>query len=396
MKTVNTGDRNTVKKDPRRVSGEAYKGYEFIPAAAVTLMLIILSILTLALKDREYSENENRNLSQMPVISLSSLADGKFMEDMEKYLSDQFVFRDVLVSTRTDIDVFLGKREINGVYIGKKHYLFEKPSEYDENRVKKTTDTMNRISAQYGDIRNYFALAPNSSEILSGYMPSNAPSQNQLEQTGKVYSELNGFTCIDLFTPLKNAEDPEILYYKTDHHWTSAAVDIAYKKIAADMGLDPEAYRYENLAVTNSFQGTLASSSGIFSAKDTISVPTCPQDIMYRVTYVDEGKTCNTVFDQTKLLEKSKYDVFFGGNFSQIIIETNSQSDRVLMVVKDSYANSLIPLLIPHFKTIVVVDPRYYNDNVQGIIEREEVTDILWLYNVNTFLNDTSISGKFN
>ena len=117
---------------------------------------------------------------------------------------------------------------------------------------------------------------------------------------------------------------------------------------------------------------------------------------MYRVTYVDEGKTCNTVFDQTKLLEKSKYDVFFGGNYSQILIETNSQSDRVLMVVKDSYANSLIPLLIPHFKTIIVVDPRYYNDNVQGIIEREEVTDILWLYNVNTFLNDTSISGKFN
>jgi hypothetical protein len=78
------------------------------------------------------------------------------------------------------------------------------------------------------------------------------------------------------------------------------------------------------------------------------------------------------------------------------MIETNAPSDRVLMVVKDSYANSLIPLLIPHFKTIVVVDPRYYTDNVQEIIEREEVTDILWLYNANTFLNDTSIYGKFN
>ena len=114
------------------------------------------------------------------------------------------------------------------------------------------------------------------------------------------------------------------------------------------------------------------------------------------MSYVNEGKTCTTVFDQSKLQEKSKYDVFFGGNFAQVIIETNSSSDRVLMVIKDSYANSLIPLLIPHFKTIVVVDPRYYSDNLNQIIEREEVTDILWVYNANTFLNDTSISGKLS
>jgi hypothetical protein len=395
MKTVKTDERKTTVRNTKRVAKPDYTGFEFISAMAVTLLLILVSIFSIAGKDREYSENENRNLAQKPVVTLSSLMDGKFMEDIETYLSDQFVMRDALVSIRTDLDVFIGKREINGVYIGKKHFLFEKPSAYNEDRIKKTTDAMNVISAQNGEIRSYVAIVPNSSEILSDYMPSNAPSQNQLEQVGKVYSSLNGYTCIDLFTPLKNAEDPASLYYKTDHHWTSEAVEIAYRKIATDMGLDANAYQYKDLAVTNSFQGTLASSSGIFSAKDTIRIPTCPENIMYRVTYVDEGRTCNTVFDQSKLLEKSKYDVFFGGNFSQIMIETNSESDRVLMVVKDSYANSLIPLLIPHFKTIIVVDPRYYTGNVQEIIEREEVTDILWLYNVNTFLTDTSIYGKF-
>ena len=315
MKTVNANDRN-IKKAPE----QNYGPFEFISAMTVTLMLLLVCVFTLAGQDREYSENENRNLAGKPIFSLSSVMDGKFMEDMDSYLSDQFVLRDALVRTRTDIDIFIGKREINGVYIGKKHYLFEKPSEYDEKHVKRTTDTMNGISAAYGEIRNYVAIAPNSSEILSDYMPSNAPSQNQTEQISKVYSNLNGFTCIDLCGPLKNADDP---------HWTSEAVDIAYRKIAADMGLDPSAYSYDNLAVTNGFQGTLASSSGIFSAKDTIRIPTCPQDIMYRVTYVNEGKTCTTVFDQSKLSEKSKYDVFFGGNFAQIMIETNAPSDRV-------------------------------------------------------------------
>ena len=393
MKTVKTENKeNTVRKERK----QNYGLFEFISAMTVTLILFLVSLFTIAGKDREYSENENRNLSQKPIFSLSAILDGKFMEDTDSYLSDQFVIRDAFVRIRTNIDVFEGKREINGVYIGKKHYLFEKPSAYDETRVGKTLATMNSMSAKYPDIRNYVALAPNASEINKDYMPSNAPTQNQLEQTGKVYSNLNGFTCIDLFTPLKNAEDPAALYYKTDHHWTSEAVDIAYRKLASDMGLDAASYSYQNLAVTNSFQGTLASSSGIFSAKDTINVPTCPSDIMYQVTYVEEGKTCTTVFDRSKLQEKSKYDVFFGGNFSQIVIETNSSSDRVLLVIKDSYANSLIPLLIPHFKTIIVVDPRYYNDNIQEIIEREEVTDMLWLYNVSTFLTDTSIYGKFN
>ena len=391
MKYANVDEtKKKIKQMPK------FNMYEFFSAACVAFLLFMFAILTITGKDREYSEDENRMLAQSPVFSLASVIDGKFMDDMEEYLSDQFVFRDSLVRTRTNIDVFLGKREINGVYIGRKHYLYEETSVYNESRVKKTTDTMNAIRARYGDIRSYVAIAPNSSEIITDYLPSNAPVQNQTEQINQVYASLEGFTCIDLYSPLKNAEHPENLYYKTDHHWTAEAVDIAYTKIAASMQLEADSFIHSNLAVTNEFQGTLASSSGIFSACDTIYVPTCPADIMYRVTYVNEGKSCTTVFDPEKLQEKSKYDVFFGGNFAQIIIETNSTSDRVLMVVKDSYANSLIPRLIPHFKTIVIVDPRYYNDNLNQIVEREQITDILWLYNANTFLNDTSISGKLS
>lgn len=370
--------------------------YECLSALIATVLLFALAVLSFTSKDREYSENENRYLAQKPLLSLSSIEDGKFMKDTDTYLSDQFVFRDQLVSTRTGIDVFFGKREINGVYVGRKHFLFEKPSEYDEKRVSKTIGTMNAISANNPNVRSYVAIAPNSSEVLKKLMPLNAPTQDQTEQIKNVYSNLTGYTGIDLCGPLKEAEEPETLYYKTDHHWTAAAVDIAFPVIAGSMQLNTSGYTYENIPVTNSFKGTLASSSGIFSASDTISVPAYKPDIMYRVTYVNEGKTCNTVFDESKLDEKSKYEVFFGGNFAQINIEANPLSDRVLVIVKDSYANSLIPLLIPHFKKIIIVDPRYYNDNLQTTIDQEEVTDILWLYNANTFLNDTSITGKLS
>ena len=388
---------NSNIKQKRKVQKKMdYTKFECVSAFVVTVILFVVSLLSLIGKDREYSENENRYLTTKPVLSWSSLFDGKFMDDAESYLSDQFLLRDTLVSTRTNIDVFFGKREINGVYIGKKHFLFEKPSEFNEARVKKTTDAMNNLKARNESVNTYIAIAPNSSEILKDYLPSKAPVPDQTEQIKKIYANLPGYTPVDLCTPLKNAPNPQDLYYKTDHHWTANAVSLAYNEIKRTMNLENGSYEYKNLPVTNSFQGTLASSAGIFSAQDTISIPTCPSDVMYRVTYVEEERVTTTVFDQSKLNGKSKYEVFFGGNFAQVVIESNSPNDRVLMVVKDSYANSVIPLLIPHFKKIIIVDPRYYNDNIQNIIDSEGVTDCLWLYNANTFLNDTSIAGKFS
>ena len=361
-KKVNSKNIKSRKKSQKK----DYYVYECLSALIVTVILFAVSFLSLIGKDREYSENENRYLTTKPQFSWSSLMDGKFMDDTEAYLSDQLKNK------------------------------AQKPSEYNEARLKKTTDAMNNIRARNPGINTYIAIAPNSTEIVSAYLPSNAPVPSQTEQIKKIYGSLNGFTPIDLCTPLKSTNNPQDLYYRTDHHWTSAAVDIAYVEIAKKMGLDPASYQYRNLAVTDSFRGTLASSSGIFSAQDTISIPTCPSDVMYRVTYVEEERVTTSVFDPQKLNSKSKYEVFFGGNYPEVVIESSSANDKVLMVVKDSYANSLIPLLIPHYKKIIIIDPRYYNGNIQDIIDTESVTDMLWLYNANTFLNDTSIAGKFS
>ena len=160
------------------------------------------------------------------------------------------------------------------------------------------------------------------------------------------------------------------------------------------MGLVPDAVSYKTMPVTNSFQGTMASTSGIFKASDTISITVPEKEQTLVVTYVNEDKKTSTLFDASKLKEKSQYDVFFGGNFAEVRIDTGADSDRVLLVLKDSYANCVIPMLTPYFKTIVLVDPRYYNDNLPDTIAKEGVTDLLWLYNVNTFLNDTSIGDK--
>ncbi len=384
----------TRQKQNKKVLRREDRLWVFRAALIVTLMVVLLSVGSLVAKDREYSANENRYLTGRPALSLSSLTSGKFMEDTEAYLSDQFVGRDFLVRTRASIDRFVGKREVNGVYIGKDHFLFEKPSVWDDERMTRTLNTINLVTAKSGDIRSYMALAPNATELLKNYLPTGAPVTNQTRQIAAVYENLHHVQCVDLVTPLKAVSDPTLLYYRTDHHWTATAAEVAFREIATAMGLVPDAVSYKTMPVTNSFQGTMASTSGIFKASDTISITVPEKEQKFVVTYVNEDKKTSTLFDASKLKEKSQYDVFFGGNFAEVRIDTGADSDRVLLVLKDSYANCVIPMLTPYFKTIVLVDPRYYNDNLPDTIAKEGVTDLLWLYNVNTFLNDTSIGDK--
>ena len=74
---------------------------------------------------------------------------------------------------------------------------------------------------------------------------------------------------------------------------------------------------------------------------------------------------------------------------------TTASTGKNLLVLKDSYANCFLPFLIPYYDEIVVIDPRYYYDDIYSEITSQKITEILFLYNANTFLEDNSISGIF-
>ncbi len=387
--------RSSVAPKSKKKSNKEDKNanYYLLLSASICVVIIFLcSFLTLVIKDKEYSENEKRYLAQKPLFSFSALADGSFTKDVESYLSDQFAGRSLLVRTRTAIDIFAGKKEINGIYIGKKHRLFEKPNKYDEKEISETVKSINELKNNNQKIRTFFTLVPDSSYILKDYLPNNVILPDQSKQIKTIYSKLNkSIKTIDVCTPLKNAGEPERLYYKTDHHWTTSAAQIALEPIAKQMGVNISKTAFKTFAVSNKFKGTLAASSGLFNANDLIEITYPESKQEYYVEYVDEEKKSASVFDYNKLNTKNQYEVFFGGNFAQIDIETTVKSDKVLMVIKDSYANCFVPMLTDYYSEIVMLDPRYFQGSIEDVIKKEGVTDILWLYNLNTFLADSSI-----
>ncbi len=360
-------------------------------ALLITLLLLVFALLTWCVKDAAYSENENRYLAQKPALSASSVADGTYMKDMESYLSDQFFARGAFMKARTRADIFMGKREMNDVYIGKEHFLFEKPAALDKARVDKTLAAVNAFNAAHKNMRSYVAIAPNASEILADLLPENAPTQSQKKQLDYLYQNIKGAQCIDLLTPLSKYKEPAKLYYRTDHHWTAYGANTAFRTLAKEMELNTDKVKYRSYAVSHDFRGTMASSSGLFHTKDNLFITVPQTDTKYLVTYTEEDKKSTSLFVSEKLQQKNQYEVFFGGNFAEVHIDTDNDSEQVLLVMKDSYANSVVPLLVPYYKSIVMVDARYFRGKLENVIEKEGVTDILWLYNVNTFLLDTSI-----
>ena len=344
--------------------------------------------------DREYSASENRMLAQKPEFSLANLASGKFMTDMEDYVTDQFFFRDQWISLKVLEDMALGKRESNGVYIGKQGYLMQVPENNPNmDDVQNTLDRIRDFAQRHQDINTVMSLVPNAAYISTQLMPANAPVRDQSQDIALAQDTVGSFlNFVDLTETMSSHRD-EAIYYKTDHHWTSLGARYAFDTLYTALGIQQPAQDYTIYPVTHTFSGTLASKSGYNRSQDTIDIYV-PKDVNteYVVNYVEEGEKTASMYESSALDQKDQYEVFFGGNHSRIDITTPLDENKNLLIFKDSYANCLIPFLQPYFRSIIVIDPRYYYDDIDSLITDNSITDILFLYNVDTFMTDTSLA----
>ncbi len=364
----------------------------FKMAGIFLFFLIIAFAFNLFSKDKKYSESENRMLAQKPEFSMANLASGKYMKDMEDYVTDQFFIRDKWINLKVLEDLALGKRESNGVYIGKKEHLMEIPTAPNQKALDNNLDAISNFSASHPDINTVMTLIPNAAYVYNHLVPRNAPVRDQEADIKYVQSAVGtSLNFVDLTKTMTSHKDEEI-YYKTDHHWTTLGAKYAFDALSTALGIDSPTQEYTIYPVTHSFQGTLTSKSGYDKGKDTIELY-IPQNVNTDclVNFVDEGKRTASMYESAALENKDKYEVFFGGNHSRVDISTPMEGKKNLLLFKDSYANCFIPFLVPYYRNIIVIDPRYYYDNIESLITDNEITDILFLYNVNTFLGDTSL-----
>ena len=381
-----------MKKDRQRKVQEKLVGIIFI------LTLFLFLIINVIVPDREKSVQENRMLATKPKFRLSSLISGDYDEKFEAYMDDQFVGRDMWRKLKVTVDRIGGSRLENGVYIGTNGQLLEQIEVADENHLAANIKAIKSFSESQSKIPVRMMLVPDAANVLNHSLPALAKPEDQTQMFSMVRKDLgDSVEWIDVSTEL-NKHKTEKIYYKTDHHWTTLGAYYAFQAAAPSLGIEGDlSGNYVSYAVSDSFNGMLASKSGVnLGEKEQIDiyVPT-EEDTDLIVDYVDEGKRSTSLYDSSKLKEKDQYTVFLGGNSSLLDIRTVSTSTKRLLLVKDSFANSFIPFLTPYYREIVVVDPRYYSGTINDLMDSYRISEVLFLYSGNTFFKDNNISGVF-
>ena len=359
------------------------------------LLPVIVLVSSIILPDTGFSEKENRILASRPALKLDQIISGGYEKQFETYENDQFPLRDMWITLKATTDRLMGKVEENGVYLGKKGYLMEAFNAPSQTQYDATVNAMTSFAQKHSDLKQYALIAPNSVNILKSNLPAFAPADDQNPWIDKLKDSLTsaGVTFIDIrdtFTDHKAEE----LYYHTDHHWTTLGAYYAYLQAAAVMGIDTSSDSYDKAPVSQTFKGTLSAKSGFRSGEtDELDVflPTGDNTLSSVVNYVDEQKKSASFYDTSKLNTRDKYALFFGGNHAQIKISTPTESNNTLLVLKDSYANSFVPFLAQHYRKIIMIDPRYYYGDLEQLLQVENVQEVLYLYNANTFFADTSL-----
>lgn len=361
------------------------------------ILIFGFTAATLLKPSSEFSETENRALAQMPKMELESILNGDFEADYEEYLTDQFVLRDAWIGLKTASERAQFRQESKDIYFAEDGYLIEKhtgafTSEQAAQNQKLLAQFCERYEPQFGAEHMTVMLIPNAVDILEDLLPPFAVPCEQEGYLTQVQDALPEGVWFDAGAVLREHKDEE-LYYRTDHHWKTGAAFLVYQEWAREQGfVVPSESDYEIRTAVEDFEGTIQAKLGIHTAKDTLELYLPKKDIFYTMQINGAEKISYSLYDETALDTRDKYAVYFGGNQALVRLKARTDSDRRLLVLKDSYAHCFVPFALEEFEQIDLVDVRYYNQKLSGLIVQEGYTDLLVLYNAAGFAEDVSLA----
>ena len=344
--------------------------------------------------DKAFSDLENRPLSQRPALSWKAVRTGDFMSDYESYITDQFAGRDGWTAAKAFSEKLVGKQENNGVYFCDDATLISRFDAPDEKRLTNNINYVNQF-AEKSPVPVTFGLIPTQASIWAHKLPQGAPNYDQsLVMSQAAQSTTARF--VDLTSVLSQHKD-EPIFYRTDHHWTSLGAYYGYVALSEVLGYTPVPLEnYTKTTVSTEFYGTVFSSSGVRWVKpDEIDIYVPEEGVTVTShTYDNKGNPIEEprqLYDESYLSKKDKYSMFLGGQQPLGVVKTGNTDKPKLLLIRDSYSDSLVPFLTPHFSEIHLMDFRYCKLSPSQYIADNGIDQALVLYSVPNFCSDGNL-----
>ena len=338
----------------------------------VTIIFIVF-IINLVKPDEKISISERRKLEQFPDITVKEIFNGNVSKKFEKYAMDQYVVRDLFRSIKTLFNFEIYKQKDNNGLFVKDNAIYKIEYPINENAIEKTAQKINKIKDKYlKEMNVYYSIIPDKNYFLDeNYLKLDYKKMQDIMQ-----DNLPDIKYINIFNEL-DIQD----YYRTDTHWKQENIKKVVKKIEREMRLkDTSKINYEEVEIGD-FYGTYYGQIGIPIMPDKIKYLT-NETIENCITYNYETKKESKVYDLDKYKKSAdKYDIYLSGPTSVIEIRNpKSNTEKELILFRDSFGSSLAPLLIENYKKITLIDIRYININLLENYVEFENQDVLFLY----------------
>ena len=343
-------------------------------------LLILLMAVQLILPDRGKSDMENRVLTPAPPFTADGFVSGAWEEQLEKYAADQLPLRDAFVSLHTAAQRLTGRRA-DGDVLQSGDWLFTRTDSWSRRCVTLNAAALESLAEQTGR-RALLLAVPSSACLYPEKLPAGAPMGDEEALLAAAAAET---TVLPLVDRLRAARDAGPLYYRTDHHWARAGVQAGYVTACRALGLEP--LPEEAVQSYPGFYGSYYARHPLpWLAPDSLSFA-FPDHVRLRIGEEEQpGLT-----DPAVLGGRDKYAALLWGNHAVIELTCGTAPEGTLLVLKDSYANALLPLLARHYRHVIAVDARNFAGNIVDFVNQCEGDTILCVYGLYTLATGYSI-----
>lgn len=321
------------------------------------------------------SRAERRALAQLPELTADSVLDGSFMTDFESFTLDQFPLRDRFRALKAwTLRNVLGRKDDHGIYLSGGYAA---KLDYPQNEAS-LTHAAERFTWVYetylsGRAENvYFAAIPDKNCFLAA--ENGYPSMDYDVLFASLEETLPWAEHIDL-RPALSLDS----YYRTDIHWRQEALVDAARLLAGEMGVTLRE-EYETVTLDAPFYGVYCGQSALNLAPDALRY--LDSELLRACTVYDyETDRTLPLYDLSAADQDDPYALFLWGSRSMLTIEDpNAQTDRELVIFRDSFASSLAPLLAEGYAKITLIDIRYVAPERLGTWFDFAGADVLFLY----------------
>lgn len=356
-------------------------------AALVAAIWLGISVFAWVKPAQDISEAERRPLQQFPELTVQTLLDGKFMSEFEEYTLDQFPIRDTFRQLKALFHYHvLGQKDNNEIFI---HDGYAAKLEYPLNETS-VSSALDKFQAIYDTCLKdtgsavFAAVVPDKCYYLqdAGYLTMDYERLFEMVREGMPYA-----AYVDLTDTLTLKD-----YYYTDTHWRQERILGAAGRLCKALGVTvPQMGDYTITALQRPFYGVYYGQAALPMEPETMYLLKNEMLDSCVVTNYETGKA-GQVYDMEKLTSRDLYDVFLSGAAAlQTIENPNAGTDRELVVFRDSFGSSMIPLLLQDYAMVTVVDIRYVSSAYVSELIDFHGQDALFLYSTSVLNNSSTL-----